>query len=77
MAQIVDEYFQKSVRDVFNIDKVTSQGIISFNDHFEEGEESKTNDLEKTGDGKIKYIRGLVELIERARAKAENDYVNQ
>ena len=39
---------------MFNIDKVTSEAIISFNDHLE-GEEAKTT--EKHGDGKIKYLR--------------------
>ena len=41
---------------MFNIDKVTNEAKISFEDHFE-GEESKTKDNNKFGDGKIKYTR--------------------
>ena len=74
LAQIVDEDFHRSVQDMFNIDKVTREAIISFDDHFE-GEESKTK--EKYGDGKLKYARGPVKLIQRARAKAQNDYIDE
>eukprot|EP01084_Bolivina_argentea_P070309 127824_1 len=76
LAQIVDEDFQRSVMDIYNIDKVTNEAIISFNDNDDfEGEEYDTKD-EKHGDGKIKYSRGPVKLIERARAKSQNDYAD-
>eukprot|EP01084_Bolivina_argentea_P070308 127823_1 len=74
LSQIVDEDFQKSVQDMFNIDKVTNEGIISFDNDFE-GEEIKTK--EKVGDGKINYVRGPVKLMERAKYKAQNDYSDQ
>ena len=41
---------------MFNIDGVTNETIISFKDNFE-GEESKTTDNDKHGDGKMKYVR--------------------
>ena len=74
MAQIVDEDFQSAIQEIFNIDTVTNEGLISFDDELE-GEEAKTK--EKTGDGKIKYLRGPVKLMERAKAKAQNDYTKE
>ena len=66
LAQIVDEEFQNSVQEMFQIDKVTNQGAIEVED-----------DGKNNGDGEIKYERGPVKLIERARSKAQNDYANE
>ena len=56
LAQIVDEDFHSSIQNMFSIDKVTNEAIISFKDNFE-GEESKKRENDKFGDGKIKYVR--------------------
>ena len=63
---MVDEGFQESVRGIFDIDKITCVGAVSFDD---DKEESKTK-----GDGQIKYVRESVKSLERAREKAQNDY---
>ena len=77
LAQIVDEDFQKSVQDIFKIDKITNEATLSCDDHFG-GNENKMEEKDaETGDGEIKYVRGPVKLIERARAKAQTDYVNE
>eukprot|EP01084_Bolivina_argentea_P082326 149065_1 len=73
LAQIVDEEFQQSIQDMFNTDKVTNEGTIIL-DHYNE---EKRNHNHNIGDGTIKYMRGPVKKIERARSKAENDYVNE
>eukprot|EP01084_Bolivina_argentea_P194418 333567_1 len=67
LAHIVDESFQNSVQKMFNIDKHTKTGTISTD-----------YDDEKKGDTiNIKYKRGPVKLMDRARAKAENDYLKE
>merc|ERR1712228_91774 len=65
LAQIVDEEFQTSVQTVFGIDKVSNKGkIASFDD-------------EKVDGGIVEYRRGPIKLMDRARAKAQNDYANE
>eukprot|EP01083_Nonionella_stella_P031595 86541_1 len=61
LAQIVDDEFQQSIQQMFGIDKVTHQGTFTEN---------------KTGDGLVEYMRGPVKLLQRARNKAENDYLD-
>eukprot|EP01084_Bolivina_argentea_P303052 523169_1 len=58
LAQIVDDSFHKSIKHIFNINQFTGIGIIE-----DEKEDIFTY-----------YSRGPVKLLERARAKAENDY---
>eukprot|EP01083_Nonionella_stella_P140515 431006_1 len=62
LAEMVDEEFQRSVQKVFSVDKRTDVGRIR-------GE----------GDEVIEalYQRGPVKLMERARQKAENDYIDE
>ena len=66
LAQIVDDEFQKSMQNIFNINKKTNIGHIISDDH-EEKEIDKNRH-------QIQYIKGPVKLIKRARAKAMNDY---
>eukprot|EP01084_Bolivina_argentea_P093806 168656_1 len=65
LAQLVDDEFQKSVQNIFNIDKHTRSSHIQI----DEKDESNTPNIE--------YSRGPVKLMTRARAKAVNDYVNE
>merc|ERR1712228_78214 len=65
LAQIVDEEFQASVQGIFQVDKVSNKGkVASFDDEKAEG-------------GIVEYMRGPVKLMERARAKAQNDYASE
>ena len=73
LAQIVDEDFQKSIQDIYNIDKDSKEATISFTNIFEEQSKS----THKVGDGQVKYVRGPVKVLERARYKAQNDYADQ
>ena len=75
---IVDDEFQESVRGIFEIDNVTSEGIVPL-DINTEGYETKTGDDKERGkgDGKIKYLRGPMKLMERARAKAQDKYADE
>merc|ERR1719361_1059860 len=72
LAQIVDEEFQASVQQIFEIDQVTNKGTVAL-DAFGQAEDEK----EVSGDGVVEYMRGPVKLMERARAKAQNDYANE
>eukprot|EP01083_Nonionella_stella_P124980 377776_1 len=67
LAQIVDDEFQQSVQQIFNIDNQTNAGYVDHGD-----EEKKCNH-----DMSVRYMRGPVKLIERARSKAMNDYANR
>ena len=67
LAQIVDEDFQKSVQSIFSIDKSTNIGLIK---HMDSDDEKTIKDSTNM----IKYMRGPTKLIQRARAKAANDY---
>ena len=61
----MDEDFQASVQAIYGIDKVSNKGkIASFDD-------------EKVEDGTVEYTRGPVKLMERAQAKAQNDYAKE
>merc|ERR1712228_974742 len=65
LAQIVDEEFQASVQAIYGIDKVSNKGqVASFDD-------------EKTWDGIVEYMRGPIKLMDRAKAKAQNDYAHE
>ena len=63
-AQIVDDEFQKSVVNAMGIDKMTGVGSINLDD-------------EKSEIVQFEYKRGPVKLLERALAKAENDYFSE
>ena len=65
LAQIVDEEFQASVQKIFGIDPVSNKGTVA------------SIDDEKSGVGSVEYTRGPVKLLERARAKAQNDYAKE
>merc|ERR1712228_990680 len=65
LAQIVDEEFHASVQKIYEINPVTSQGQVA------------SLDDEKTEHGFVEYMRGPVKLMERARAKSQNDYANE
>eukprot|EP01083_Nonionella_stella_P152321 488039_1 len=69
LAQIVDDEFQQSIQQIFSIDKATHQATLSSDD------EAKTDG--NAGDGFIQYTRGPVKLQERAKHKAENDYLDE
>eukprot|EP01083_Nonionella_stella_P146997 463063_1 len=75
LAQIVDDEFQQSIQQIFSIDKVTYEGALPSNTKFTENTETKSDD--KTGDGFMRYMRGPVKLLERARNKAEQDYLDE
>ena len=60
--QQVDEEFEASIAQIFEIDKVKRDDVISFDESIE-GEEARTNN-DQFGDGS-------------ARAKAQNDYVDE
>ena len=66
MAQyLVDEEFQASVQKIYEIDPVSNKGKVqSFDD-------------EKAEVGSVEYMRGPVKLMERARAKAQNEYASE
>jgi len=72
LAQIVDEEFQLSVQDIFGIDKVTNKGMVSAK-AFGQNDDEK----EVLGNGIVEYMRGPIKLMERARAKAQNDYAKE
>ena len=55
LAQIVDDEFQQSIQKMYDIDKVTNEAMISFQNQFNV-EEAKTSD-DKHGDGILKYLR--------------------
>eukprot|EP01083_Nonionella_stella_P152319 488036_1 len=63
LAQIVDDEFQQSIQQIFSIDKATHQATLSSDGN--------------AGDGFIQYTRGPVKLQERAKHKAENDYLDE
>merc|ERR1712228_785507 len=65
LSQIVDEEFQESVQGIFGIDKVSNKAKIS------------SLDDEKADDGFVEYMRGPIKLMDRARAKAQNDYAKE
>merc|ERR1712228_78461 len=65
LAQIVDEEFQASVQAIYGIDKVSNKGQVS------------SFDDEKVDGGIVEYRRGPIKLMDRARAKAQNDYANE
>merc|ERR1712228_696081 len=65
LAQIVDEEFQASVQAIYGIDKVSNKGQVS------------SFDDEKTWDGIVEYMRGPIKLMDRAKAKAQNDYAHE
>ena len=44
LAQGVDMDFHWSIQDIFNIDKVTNEAIIPFDDHFEGEERERERD---------------------------------
>ena len=69
LAQIVDDEFQESIQNIFNIDKSTKMGHIGNNKE----DEKEIND-ESNG---IEYIRGPIKLMKRAKSKAENDYCDR
>eukprot|EP01083_Nonionella_stella_P087033 241976_1 len=73
LAQIVDDQFQQSVQQMFSINKMGHEGILSSNSVDTEEKTNYGND----GDGLIRYVRGPVKSLERARNKAENDYLNE
>eukprot|EP01084_Bolivina_argentea_P093190 167625_1 len=78
LAQIVDDKFQQSVQDIFNVDKVTNEGKLNFSEYntfYNEGKQDKDDNVH--GDGKIHYMKGPVKLLDRARSKAQNDYCNE
>ncbi len=62
LAQIVNDEFQRSIQEMFAIDKVTNEGVIEFNNLFGFDEGKETND--NIGDGKIVYMRGLFMCIQ-------------
>ena len=70
LAQIVDDEFQSSVQEIFDIDRGTNAGHIAVGN----GNEEKGDDEEAN---KITYIRGPVKMVERARSKAANDYADR
>merc|ERR1712228_423741 len=65
LAQIVDEEFQASVQKIYEIDPVSNKGKVS------------ASDDEKYDDVFVEYMRGPVKLMDRARAKAQNDYASE
>eukprot|EP00484_Ammonia_sp_Unknown_P014897 CAMPEP_0197075890 /NCGR_PEP_ID=MMETSP1384-20130603/211839_1 /TAXON_ID=29189 /ORGANISM="Ammonia sp." /LENGTH=518 /DNA_ID=CAMNT_0042514739 /DNA_START=1 /DNA_END=1557 /DNA_ORIENTATION=+ len=71
LAHIVDDEFQKSVQNIFSIDKKTNTANLNARDP--DDDEKKAPGV----DGVVTYSRGPVKLIERAQAKSENDYVNE
>eukprot|EP01083_Nonionella_stella_P097695 274602_1 len=71
LAQIVDEPFQKSVQNIFNIDNETNIGQIKKRN----GDEKDNSD--KESEAFVVYKRGPVKLLSRARSKAETDYFNE
>eukprot|EP01084_Bolivina_argentea_P018482 34412_1 len=73
LGQIVDDEFHDSLVKMFNIDRVTHEGIIRTDMYGKEETKMDSN----SGDNKVKYQRGPVKLLERARSKAQNDYSDQ
>merc|ERR1712228_1000730 len=71
-AQIVDEEFHASVQEIYGIDKLSNKGKVGLNAFGKE-----ENEKEILGNGIVEYMRGPVKLMERARAKAQNDYFNE
>eukprot|EP01084_Bolivina_argentea_P297063 511711_1 len=69
LAQTVDAEFQKSIQKTFNVNKRTNIGRINVN-------EQKHND-DIDGNNIIEYKGGPVKLLERARAKAINEYTEE
>eukprot|EP01083_Nonionella_stella_P097694 274595_1 len=67
LAQIVDDPFQKSVQQIFNIDKETNIGHIK----------KRNSDQKEDDEAFVVYKRGPVKLLSRARSKAETDYFNE
>ena len=69
LAHVVDQEFQESVQSMYSVDKITGKGKVPC----VESTELKSNN----GDGYVKYSAGPIKLIDRARAKAQNDYANE
>ena len=65
LAQIVDEEFQASVQKIFQVDPVSNEGKV------------QSVDDEKSEVGVVEYMRGPVKIMDRARAKAQNDYFDE
>eukprot|EP01083_Nonionella_stella_P094043 263768_1 len=63
LAQTLDDEFQKSIQNIFNVDKHTNIGTI-----FDNNNERNLS---------VHYIRGPVKLMERSKTKAENDYFDE
>eukprot|EP01083_Nonionella_stella_P092226 258100_1 len=61
LAQIVDDDFQNSVQKIFKINRNTQIGRLH--------DDEKSDDVHR-----VEYRRGPVKLMERARAKASQDY---
>merc|ERR1712228_1111778 len=69
LAQIVDEDFHESVQAIYGIDKVTNNGKVELK-LFGDEETVFTDDI-------VEYVRGPIKLMDRARAKAQNDYAKE
>eukprot|EP01083_Nonionella_stella_P039281 106840_1 len=77
LAQMVDNEFQKSVQNIFNINKYSLVGQIENDDANNRINNEMKYDIEDGSEltsGSIKYKRGPVKLIERTKSKTDNDY---
>eukprot|EP01084_Bolivina_argentea_P317816 551061_1 len=76
LARMVDDEFQASVKQIFNVNKYDNIGVIKGIQR--ESEEIKLNDDdEKYEQIMVEYTKGPVKALERARSKAANDYFDQ